>query len=45
LEYWDVVDWTLMSFVKLQRWLKNETVEVVGSTNPPPMEFFHIYDR
>ena len=44
LEYWDVVDWTLMSFVKLQRWLKNETVEVVGSTNPPPKEFFHIYD-
>jgi hypothetical protein len=45
LEYWDVVDGTLMSFVKLQRWLNNGTVEVVGSTNPPPMEFFHIYDR
>jgi hypothetical protein len=45
LVYWDVVDGTLMSFVKLQRWLKNEPVEVMGSTNLPPMEFFHIYDR
>jgi len=45
LEYWDVVDGSLMSFVNLQSWLSNGSVEVVGSTKPAPMEFFHIYER
>jgi hypothetical protein len=45
LFYWDVIDVSLMAFVNLQRWLKNGNVEVVGSANPTPLEFFQFYER
>ncbi|KAG4440173.1 hypothetical protein IFR05_004318 [Cadophora sp. M221] len=43
LDYWDIVDGSLMAFVKLQRWLRNGGVETVRVGKQPPLEFLHIY--
>ena len=47
LDYFEVVDAALMTYVRLQRWLRQEKeVEVVPpEVVPRPMEFLHNYKR
>ncbi len=44
LEYWDVVDGSLMAFVRLQKWLsmKNGPSEEAGTSNPALLNCAHI---
>jgi hypothetical protein len=44
LDDWNVVDASLDTYVKLQRWLRRVNEEVVGLTAPKPLEFLHIYE-
>lgn len=44
LENWNIVDSTLMGFVRLQRWLRDgEVGEMSGGKIVQPLEFVQIY--
>jgi hypothetical protein len=44
LGYWDVVDCTLMTYVELQRWLRDDTPDmVVAEKEVKPLNFVHFY--
>lgn len=43
LDYWDVADGALMSYLKLQTWLGNTEVDEEQRLTPRNMEFLHVY--
>jgi hypothetical protein len=45
LDNWEVVDGSLISFLKLQKWLGDGIVKAEYSSDAKVMEFMHIYRR
>jgi len=45
VDSWEVVDASMMTFMRLQRWLRTNGWEVIGMSKPDAMEFIHIYEQ